>query len=78
MHTKFIFGLFIISLLLISGCDEKKGEGDKSYPDESTLQQFVGANFLLLNFPVIITVIGFLGAILMFSQIGKGQDGGVI
>jgi hypothetical protein len=36
-----------------------------------TFAKFVGANEILLNLPYFITIIGFLGAIIMYSQIGR-------
>lgn len=39
-----------------------------------TFLGFSGANFVMLNLPVWITIIGFVGAIIMFSQLGKRED----
>lgn len=35
---------------------------------------FVGANFILLNLPVVVVVIGFVGAIIMFSRMGVKES----
>ena len=39
-----------------------------------TFLGFSGANFIMLNLPVWITIIGFVGAIIMFSQLGRRED----
>lgn len=40
----------------------------------STFQGFTGANWIMLNLPVWITIIGIAGAIIMFSRMGKKED----
>jgi len=40
----------------------------------STFDGFVGANFLLLNLPIIITIVGFVGGIIMFIKMTRGQE----
>jgi hypothetical protein len=42
----------------------------------STFQQFTGANWLMLNLPIWVTIIGFTGAIIMFSRMGKKEERG--
>lgn len=36
--------------------------------------EFVGANWIMLNLPIWITIIGFVGAIIMFSRMGRGEE----
>ncbi len=39
-----------------------------------TFAGFVGSNFLLANFPILIAVVGIGGGILMFTRIHKGEE----
>lgn len=39
-----------------------------------TFLGFTGANFIMLNLPVWITIIGFVGGIIIFSRLGKSQE----
>ena len=39
-----------------------------------TFAGFIGANFIMLNLPIIVTVIAFAGAIIMFSRMGKREE----
>lgn len=39
-----------------------------------TFSSFVGANWIMLNLPIWMTIIGFTGAIIMFSRLGKGEE----
>ncbi len=40
----------------------------------STFAGFTGANWIMLNLPIWITIIGFAGAIIMFSRMGKRES----
>jgi len=40
----------------------------------SSFNNFVGLNFVILNLPVFITIIAFIGAIIMFSRMGKREE----
>ena len=40
----------------------------------STFDGFVGANFILLNLPIIITIVGFVGGIIMFIKMTRGEQ----
>ena len=40
----------------------------------STYAGFTGANYIMLNLPVWITIIGIAGGIIMFSRMGKKED----
>jgi len=40
----------------------------------STYAGFSGANYIMLNLPIWITIIGFAGGIIMFSRMGKKED----
>lgn len=42
----------------------------------STFAGFIGANFIMSKLPIWVTVIGFVGAIIMFSRMGSQQGGG--
>jgi len=42
----------------------------------STYSNFVGANFILFNLPMIVAIIGIVGAIIMFSRMGKKEEFG--
>ena len=39
-----------------------------------TFIEFVGANWIMLNLPIWITIIGFTGGIIMFSRMGKREE----
>jgi len=39
-----------------------------------TFTSFSGASWVMLNLPIWITIIGFVGAIILFSQMGKKED----
>jgi hypothetical protein len=39
-----------------------------------TFSQFIGANFLMLNLPVVVTIVGFVGGIIMFSRMGRREE----
>lgn len=39
-----------------------------------TFSQFLGATFIMFNLPVVITIIGFVGGIIMFSRMGKREE----
>lgn len=40
----------------------------------ASYSEFTMANFVMLNLPIWIVVIGFVGGIIMFSQMGRGQE----
>lgn len=40
----------------------------------STFVGFTGANWIMLNLPIWITIIGFTGGIIMFSRMGKKEE----
>ena len=42
----------------------------------STLQEFSGANFIMENLPLWTTVIGFIGAVLLFAGISRDREFG--
>ena len=41
---------------------------------ESTFVGFVGANFIMSKFPIWVTIIGFVGGIIMFSRLGSKEE----
>jgi len=44
----------------------------------STYANFIGANFILNNLPMMVAVIGMVGAIIMFSRMGRKEEYGNI
>jgi len=40
----------------------------------STFTGFTGANWIMLNLPVWITIIGITGGIIMFSRMGRKEE----
>lgn len=40
----------------------------------STFAQFIGSNFIIANLPIWVTIIGFIGAIIMFARMGSKED----
>lgn len=43
---------------------------------QPTFYGFSGANWIILKFPIVISIIGIAGAIIMFTRLGKDQGGG--
>lgn len=39
-----------------------------------TFANFIGANFIMLNLPIWITIIGFVGGIIMFARMGRREE----
>jgi len=39
-----------------------------------TFSNFIGANWIMLNLPVWISIIGIAGGIIMFSRMGKNEE----
>jgi hypothetical protein len=39
-----------------------------------TFNEFTGANWVMLNLPIFISIIGFTGGIIMFSRMGKKEE----
>ena len=40
----------------------------------SSFSGFVGANWIILNLPIVITIISFIGAIIMFGRLGSKEE----
>jgi hypothetical protein len=40
----------------------------------STFSGFIGTNWIMLNLPIWITIVGFTGGIIMFSRLGKKEE----
>ena len=40
----------------------------------STFSSFTASNFIMLNLPIWITIIGFIGGIIMFSRMGRSEE----
>jgi len=40
----------------------------------ATYQAFTGATFIMFNLPIFITIIGFVGAIIMFTRMGRREE----
>lgn len=40
----------------------------------TTFSQFTASNWLISNLPTLVTIIGFIGGIIMYSRIGKQED----
>jgi ABC-type phosphate transport system permease subunit len=66
----FFVALAVICSVAISNAYEKIMETPML---ADTYSNFIGTNFLLLNLPIIISVIGVLGAIIMFGRIGSKE-----
>lgn len=71
----FIPYLFItIIAIIVSVPISNSYETLANTPDlASTFAGFTGSNWIMLNLPVWITIIGFVGAIIMFSRMGKRE-----
>lgn len=41
----------------------------------STFQGFIGANWIMAKLPIVTTIVAFVGGIIMYSQMGKGNEG---
>jgi len=44
----------------------------------STFNNFEASNFIMLNLPIWITIIGFIGGIIMFSRMGRREEFGFV
>jgi len=69
----FIWIIAIVVSVPISNAYETLSENDLL---SSTYDNFIGANFILNFLPMIIAIIGIVGAIIMFTQMGKRQEFG--
>lgn len=72
----FVPWIFLIIISIIVGVGISNGyEMIMNTPTlADTFAGFVGANEIMLNLPLILTIVGFMGGIIMFSQIGKGRQ----
>jgi F0F1-type ATP synthase assembly protein I len=72
----FIPYLFIWIIAIIVSVPISNSYETISATDElaSTYTNFVGANFLLGNLPIIVAVVGIVGAIIMFSRMGRREE----
>ena len=72
----FIPYLFVIVIAIIVAVGVSQGyEMGISDPTISeTFEGFVGSNFIMLNLPIWIAIIGFVGAIIMFVRMGSRDD----
>ena len=69
------FFIVIIAVLVSVGISNAYQEVATNPTLASTFAGFVGSNFLMFNLPVWMTVIGFVGGIIMFVKM-KSQEGG--
>lgn len=74
----FIPYIFIVIIAVISSVPISNSYENLSNNAElgSTFVNFTASNFIMLNLPIWITIIGFVGAIIMFARMGKKEDYG--
>lgn len=76
-HPVFFVGYIFLMLILIIVSVAMSNAYEVLANDPtlgSTLSNFIGANEILLNLPFVITIIGFVGGIIMYSQIGRNTN----
>lgn len=73
MFVPFIFFMIILVVLGvgISNAYEKIYDDAKL---SSSFDRFTASNYILLHLPEVLVVIGFLGAIVMFSRLGRKEN----
>jgi len=73
----FIPYLFIIIIaVLVSVPVSNAYETLSNNPElSSTFTGFTASNFIMLNLPIWITIIGFVGAMIMFARMGRKEEG---
>lgn len=59
----------IVSIPLSNTYETLSNQADLS----STFAEFTASNFIMLNLPIWITIIGFVGGIIMFARMGKKE-----
>lgn len=67
----FVFVAIILSVVMANAYDDILNSDNAL---ALTLQQFTGANFMLLYLPIIIGVVGVIGGIIMFASYKLGQE----
>ena len=72
----FIPYLFVIVIAIIVAVGVSQGYemGIEDATLSATFAGFVGSNFIMLNLPIWIAIIGFVGAIIMFVRMGSRDD----
>jgi hypothetical protein len=72
----FIPYLFIVIIAIIVAVPMSNGYETLMSNEtlNGTFQLFMGANFIMLNLPMWISIVGIMGGIIMFSQMGKGEE----
>ena len=72
----FIPYLFIVIIAIIVSVPMSNGYETLMSNEtlSGTFQLFMGANFIMLNLPMWISIVGIMGGIIMFSQMGKGEE----
>ena len=74
----FVPYLFILIIaVIVSVPISNTYETLRSTPElASTFANFIGANYILNNLPMIVVIIGVIGAIIMFSRMGRKEEFG--
>ena len=70
-YVIFVFVAVILSVVMANAYDEILNANNAL---ATTLQGFVGANFMLLYLPVIVGAVGIIGGIIMFASYKLGQE----
>ncbi len=68
--------ILIVAIIVSVGISNAYGEVRDNPELSTTFDRFVGANFIMDKLPIWITVIGFAGAIIMFSRLGSKENEG--
>lgn len=66
--------IMIIAIVVSAGLSNAYEDVTANATLSATFDGFLGANFLLLNLPVIVTIIGFAGGVIMFIRMQKGAE----
>ena len=68
--------LVIIAIIVSVGIANAYIELSSNATLSGTFSGFTGANWFLSNLPIVITIVGFIGGIIMFSRMGSREEGG--
>jgi hypothetical protein len=68
--------IVIIAIIVAVGLSQAYDQVKENSELSSTFDRFGGANFMLSNLPVIITIVGFTGGIIMFVRLGSKENEG--
>ena len=66
--------LVIIAIVVAVGMANAYDQLIENETMASTFATMGGINWMVLNFPIVVTLVGFVGGLIMFSRLGKGEE----